>query len=140
VAFALAGCVMQGDSATTSVAAAHQRFEAAFTARDAAAFAALYAPDAAVMPPNLGRIEGREAIRALWQQFFDAGVTGFDRTTIDLAVESVRATETGSLTLTGPDGRGSTSSIGGKYMLLWLRSPEGDWRIYREIWNNDPAG
>jgi uncharacterized protein (TIGR02246 family) len=140
VAYALAGCATQGEAVGDRIGDVHARFEAAFAAGDAAALAALYAPDAVVMPPNLAQVEGRAAIQALWQQFFDAGVTGLDRTTAELAVDTVRATETGSLTLTGPDGQGGASSIGGKYMLLWLQSADGDWRLYREIWNNDPAG
>ena len=137
---AVAGCVSPEINGMEGIAEANARFEAAFNAGDAAALAALYTPDAVVMAPNLKRLEGQEAIRGLWQSFFDAGVSDLDLNTIDLTIAGSRASEVGTLSLTAPDGKGGRVTGHAKYIVLWQKLGGGEWRLHREIWNNDPAG
>jgi hypothetical protein len=49
-------------------------FAAAFNGGDGAGVAALYAEDAAVLPPDGARVDGRDAIQAFWQGAIDGGV------------------------------------------------------------------
>jgi uncharacterized protein (TIGR02246 family) len=137
---AAAGCVSPNVSGMDGIAEANTRFEAAFNAGDSAALAALYTPDAVVMAPNLTRLVGREAIRGLWQSFFDAGVSDLDLNTIDLTIAGSRASEVGTLSLTSPDGKGGRVTAHAKYIVLWQQLGGGEWRLHRDIWNNDPAG
>jgi ketosteroid isomerase-like protein len=57
-----------------------------------------------------------------------------------VTVQGVRATEIGAFTLTGPDGKGGTGTVRGKYLLLWQRQVDGSWLLHRDIWNYDSAG
>ena len=137
---AVAGCVSPEIDGMEGIASANTKFEAAFNAGDAAALAAMYTPDAVVMAPNLKRIEGRTAIRELWQSFFDAGVSDLDLNTIDLTVVGTRASDVGTLSLTAPDGKGGRVTAHAKYIVLWQKRGGGEWQLHRDIWNNDPAG
>lgn len=141
VALIVAGCVTTETAVPTeSIVAASDRFEAAFNAGDAAGLAALYTSDAIVMPPNMERITGRDRIRALWQNFFDAGVTSIDLHTDELRFAGIYATEVGAFTLGAPDGKGGKLEVEGKYIVVWRKEHDGSWRLHRDIWNNDPAG
>lgn len=142
----LAGCVTTDDGSmaeaerpSQSVATANQNFEDAFNAGDAAALADFYTEDAVVMPPGLARITGHPAIRELWQNFFDAGVTGMDLVSEELHFAGPYAFDVGSFTLSAPDGKGGRLAVNGKYIVIWRKERDGDWRLYRDIWNNDPA-
>jgi uncharacterized protein (TIGR02246 family) len=140
VMLTLAGCETTEIDGLEGIASANARFEAAFNAGDAAALAAMYTPDAVVMAPNLKRLEGQTAIRGLWQGFFDAGASDLDLNTIDLTVAGSRASEVGTLSLTAPDGKGGRVTAYGKYIVLWQKLGGGEWRLHRDIWNNDPPG
>jgi len=137
---ALVGCQTTSTQDSTGITEAHSRFEAAAAAGDAPALASLYTADAAVMAPNLARIDGRAGIQAMWARFFEAGATRIARTSSELDLHGARATDVGSFTLTGPDGRGGTATQTGKYVIVWQRAGTGGWQLYREIWNYDPPG
>ena len=137
---AVAACANPKTDATGGIAQSTEAFEAAFNAGDSAALAALYTADAAVLAPNLARIDGRAGIQDLWQNFFDAGITDIDLTTDELAVQEGWASEVGRFTLKAPDGEGGTATLAGKYIVLWQLGGDGVWRLHRDIWNNDPQG
>lgn len=129
-----------GPDAAAGIAATSARFEAAYNGGDAQAVAALYTEDGAVLPPGSARIDGREGIAGLWQSFIDAGVRDLDLETVELEASGDSASEVGQFTLTAPDGQGGRITAGGKYIVLWQRGADGVWRLYRDIWNNNPAG
>ena len=111
---ALSGCVTTDQPGESGIAEARGRFDAAAAAGDAAALGALYTADAAVMAPNLARIDGRDAIVAMWARFFEAGTTGISMTPTELDVRGDRATDVGVFALSGADGRGRGSPAGGR--------------------------
>ena len=137
---ALSGCVTTDQPGESGISEARSRFDAAAAAGDAAALGALYTADAAVMAPNLARIDGREAIVAMWAQFFEAGTTGISMTPTELDVRGDRATDVGAFALSGADGRGGTATLAGKYVNIWQNSEGAGWQLYRGIWNYDPPG
>ena len=113
------------------VDAANQKLMEAFDAGDAEAVAALYTEDAAVMPPGSDLARGRDGAQEFWQGAFDAGLTGVDLTTDQLDVQGDTAIETGNYAVTMSDG----SSENGKYIVVWHRTPDGAWKMNRDIWN-----
>ena len=139
---ALSACesMDRGPDAAAGIAASAERFEAAYNSGDAAAMAALYTPDGAVLPPDTARIDGREGIQALWQGYMDAGVEDLALETVELEAHGASASEVGTFTLTAPDGAGGRVTAGGKYIVLWQRGEDGIWRLHRDIWNGSPAG
>jgi len=141
-ALALAGCATmdEGGDAASAIAAASVQFEAAFNAGDAPGLATLYTMDAAVMPPDAARVDGRAGIQALWQSFFDAGLTGLDLVTLEVFETGDSASEVGTLTLKAPDGQGGMVTVAAKYIVVWQKGEDGAWRLHRDTWNLDPAG
>ncbi|MBK0400935.1 SgcJ/EcaC family oxidoreductase [Limibaculum sp. M0105] len=134
---ALSACAsdMGMPGAMDGIADSSARFEAAFNAGDADALAALYTADAVALPPGAARVEGRDAIRDLWQGVFDSGVSDLNLTTESIRDNGANATELGRLTLTAPDGIGGRVTAYGKYIVLWERDGEGVWRLKWDIWN-----
>ena len=122
------------------IAASNIVLEATFNSGDAAGMAAIYTEDAALLPPDMAQIDGREGIQALWQSFMDAGVSDLDVTTVELEVHGASASEVGTFTLTAPDGKGGRVTVGGKYIILWQLGDDGVWRLHRDIWNSNSAG
>jgi uncharacterized protein (TIGR02246 family) len=86
--------------------------------QDAAALTSLYHDDARLLPPNMEPAEGREAIRATWQQLLDMGGRALD-------VEPVDVREAGDLTIEygryilgiEPEGGEAITDVG-KYVVV----------------------
>jgi uncharacterized protein (TIGR02246 family) len=118
-----------------AIEASARQFEAAFSAGDAAAVAALYSEEGKVLPPDGEVVSGRAAIQAFWQ----GAIAAAPGTGLALHVEEVLGdgdvvAEVGHYTMTDPAG---ATIEQGKYTTLWRH--EGDtWRIYRDIWNLTP--
>jgi len=117
---------------TNSIKAATQDFMAAFRSKDANAMARLYAEDAEVMPPHADVVRGRDAIRALWQEFIQAGIREIRLTTAEVSEGEDLAFESGRYDIIGDTGQ---SMDKGKYIVVW-RQEGGSWKLYRDIWNS----
>jgi uncharacterized protein (TIGR02246 family) len=114
------------------------KFEQALTAGDAAAIAALYAEDAVMFPPASPPVEGRANIQALWQSFIDAGVTSLDLNATEIASSGDLAYDLGTFSITTKTDSGEMPGSG-KYLVVWHKSADGTWQLYRDIWNEDAA-
>jgi uncharacterized protein (TIGR02246 family) len=111
---------------------------AAYAAHDSAKLAALYAPNAAAFPPGGERVNGREAIRKVWQGYMDAGVTNVTLHTVEVEARGDLAYESGEYALDAPGKDGKLGHSTGKYVVVWKRG-KGGWQLYRDIWNDTPA-
>jgi uncharacterized protein (TIGR02246 family) len=140
----LAAC--QPAAPTVDTAAEEQAIRAqvaalntALAAYDSIAIAAMYAQDAALLPPNQERLEGTAAI----QQFF-AGMQQVNAsmviapTVVVVAASGDIAMEEGTWTFTMPMADGSTFTDNGKYLAAWKKI-DGTWLMERDIWNSDNA-
>jgi uncharacterized protein (TIGR02246 family) len=110
-------------------------------AKDAAAIAALYTEDGAVMPPNAPIGKGRAAIQQTWASMMQT--PGFDLT---ITPEQILVSSSGDMALdrgtyslkVTPSGTTQTDT--GKYVLVW-RKIGGEWKAAADIFNSDlPAG
>jgi uncharacterized protein (TIGR02246 family) len=120
---------------SAEIRVANAAFVDAFTQVDAATVAALYTPDAELLPPGGDPVSGTDAIRAFWQGVMESGVASATLTTIEaMGVDSL-AYEVGRYALASADGAPIDQ---GKYIVIWHRTPDG-WRLYRDIWNSTPA-
>lgn len=120
------------------IAARAASFEAAFNSQDAAAVAAHYSEDGVILAPDTARIDGRAAIRTLWQAYVDAGVTDLELTTETLIDMGGTANEIGAFRLSVPDGNGGMVEARGKYVIIWKADAEGVWHLHWDIWNSSP--
>ena len=104
---------------------------------DAAGVAAHYTDDAAVLPPDAARIDGREGIQGVWQGLIDADVRDVALTTQEVDVFGDVANEVGTISATAPSEDGGRVQLAGKYVAVWKRGVDGNWRLRRDIWNFD---
>lgn len=107
---------------------------AAFAKPDAQAFARVYDPNGARFEPGGKMIRGRDAIAADFTQFVNrVGPVIVTIHTDDLWVMDDLAHETGRWTYTySPEGV-PTRTIGGRYVTVWRKQPDGGWRIYADM-------
>jgi uncharacterized protein (TIGR02246 family) len=106
-------------------------------AKDAAAIAALYTEDGAIMPPNAPIGKGRAAIQQTWASMMQA--PGFALTftpeQIVVSASGDMALDRGTYSLTvAPGGIAQTDT--GKYVVVW-RKVGGEWKAAADILNSD---
>lgn len=127
------GCNQAATVADPSVITARSHaWEEALNAGDADALAELYATDARILPPN-GKIQtGRDAARAEFGAMIDAGLGG-KLTSLEAGVSGDIGYNVGTYTLTA----GDDVVDNGKYVEIWRRGKDGQWRYANDIWNSD---
>ncbi len=150
-----AACQQQGEQAGTteetpavdaavveqSIRDGADRFEQAMVAGDVAALTSLYSDDAVLLPANMPKTEGIEAIRAWFQPIVpeESRPTAFslDPQTITVSESGDVAYEVGAFTYTGPEPDGTVVTTNGKYVAIWKPAADGTWKMAVDIWNSD---
>lgn len=112
-------------------------FQAAVTAYDEAAIAALYAPDGSLLPSTMPKLTGREAIAAFFAELEPAqAVLTLTPVAVAVAAGGDLAVEEGTWTWANPNPDGTTARDNGKYVVVW-RKLDGTWLMQTDIWNSD---
>lgn len=125
-------------TARDSIEAILKTFSKSLNGGDAAGVAAHYTDDAALLPPGVARIDGREGIQGAWQALIDADVRDVVLTTQEVDIFGDVANEVGIISATAPGESGGRVEWTGKYVSVWKRGGDGTWRLHRDIWNFDP--
>jgi uncharacterized protein (TIGR02246 family) len=113
----------------------NRKLGSAVARKDYAAMAALYTENAMVLPPDGEIVSGRPAIEEFWRSAASAlGLTDAALKTRDLEVAGDTAYEVGEASLTVGSGQVTV-----KYLVVWVRGSDGDWRLHRDIWNTMPT-
>jgi uncharacterized protein (TIGR02246 family) len=127
---------MNIDEVRQVIEEANRKFSAAAASKDYAGMAALYTEDAKVLPPDAPIVSGRKAIEEFCRTAANAlGLIDATLKTIDLEIAGDTAYEIGEADLKLSSGQAKV-----KYLLVWLRSRDGQWHAHRDIWNNMPTG
>jgi uncharacterized protein (TIGR02246 family) len=116
----------------SDIEALNTSFSRAFEQGDAAALAALYAPDARVLPPGAPVMSG-SAIHDLWRSVMDMGINGAALRTVTFEDHGDVAIEVGQYELRA----GAEIADAGKYVVIHRRQPDGAWKLGIDIWNSD---
>jgi len=118
------------------------RWQQLVKAKDAAAIAALYSEDGAVMPPNAPIAKGRAAIQQTWASMMATPAFDLAINPEQILVSSSgdMALDRGTYRLTVAPG-GTTQTDTGKYVVVW-RKIGGEWKAAADIFNSDlpPSG
>jgi uncharacterized protein (TIGR02246 family) len=125
------------DAEKAAIQEIDQRLQAAAQAKDAAAFAALFAPDGELLFPNRPRSVGQQSIQETVAGDFT--IPGFnvnwEQSDIMIAQSGDLAVSTGSYNFTISPPEGPVEDRG-KYMTVW-RKVDGEWRVAADMINTD---
>ena len=134
-AFLLAAAPSSAQQVPAEIADATRRFEQAFNRGDAAAVAALYTEDAALLPPGADMVTGRQGARALWQGAYEFGARNLSLRPVSFeAYGDAAGREIGRFALDAPVQGRRTARVEGKYVVVWKKTADG-WRLDTDIWN-----
>jgi uncharacterized protein (TIGR02246 family) len=106
----------------------------AFHKGDAETIAQAYADDAEWYVPEARVIKGRRAIAAAWKANVGSGGNHLRIEVGEVEQSGDRAHEVGRFTISAPDGAVLSA---GKYIVIWARQPDGEWKTRRDIFNWD---
>jgi ketosteroid isomerase-like protein len=119
---------------SVTIARASQAFSAAYVTNDTAALGQVYADSAVLLPPGR-EIRGRAAI----QRYF---LWGSNYRQLEHRMEVSRLTINGNLavdvgtwTSTGQRGDQPATTASERYLVVWVREPDGQWRILYDMWH-----
>ncbi|ESW92513.1 SgcJ/EcaC family oxidoreductase [Mesorhizobium sp. C280B] len=126
-------------SAKDSIEASNAEFMKSLNSKDAAGVASHYAEDATVLPPNAMRVDGRNNIQKFWQGIIDYGVSDLKLTTVEVVESGDFAFEQGAFSFKMPGKDSKQVDGAGKSIVVWKKAQNGNWELYRDIWNDDPA-
>ncbi len=98
----------------------------------------IYAANATLCPPSEDFIKGKEAIRNWWQAGLDYGLIDLQATPTQITGNSERFYELGKIIITiiAPPGDTTYNELN-KYLVVWAKQANGDYKIESEIWNSD---
>ena len=136
--FAALGCSGRPSTAKAEAEIARSRdaFWAAHERGDAVAMAAYLTEDAVLMAPGSPSVRGRTAIQAAATQMFTSlRITDFKILSSEVSVLDSTAYELTSYTETLRPTAGLPSPVEGRYLIVWLRGPDGQWRLHRNLFN-----
>ena len=146
----LAGCIGLLSFAFIGTAAADTKIEQALRDADAQWSAAAgakdldktvsyYSDDAIVMPPNASAATTKEAIRKIWKDLLASPglVISWKATKVEVAKSGDIGFVSGTYELTMNDASGKPVNDHGKYVEVWEKQADGNWKCGADIWNSD---
>lgn len=123
-------------SAESDVTRASDQVWAAHERGDPLGLAAMVTEDAILMVPGYPDVRGRTAIQEAAQQMFaSTQIIDFkvEQREIQVLADSAYELAWYSETLRGRDG--SSTPVRGRYLIVWKRGTDGNWRIHRNLFN-----
>lgn len=111
-----------------------QQVEEAENARDAAAFAALFTDDVAMLPAVGEAVHGAREVEEYHRRLYEQGELGVRFHIEDITILGGLAVETGTYAWTATSADGETREGEGRYLYVHERSSDGTWRIHRMSW------
>jgi uncharacterized protein (TIGR02246 family) len=116
-----------------------KEWSAAAQTKDAAKMLAFYAEDASVFPFNAPIATGKEQIQKLWTGLMS--MPGFSLTfaptKIEIAKAGDMAYDAGTAELKLNDASGNPTTTVGKYVVVWKKQPDKQWKAVADIFNTD---
>src|SRR5215472_3460416 len=113
----------------------------AAAAKDVEQTIGYYSNDAIVLPPNATTAATNEAIRNVWKDMLASpGLTiTWKPTKVQLAKSGDMGWVSGTYELTMNDASGKPINDRGKYLEVWEKQSDGNWKCRADMWNSDLA-
>ena len=113
----------------------------AAAAKDVEQTIAYYSDDAIVLPPNATSAATKEAIRNVWKEMFASPgfVITWQPTRVQVGKSGEMAWVSGTYELTMNDASGKPINDRGKYLEVWEKQTDGNWKCAADMWNSDLA-
>jgi ketosteroid isomerase-like protein len=113
----------------------------AAAAKDLEQTIAFYSDDAIVLPPNATSAATKETVRNVWEDILATPgvVIAWKPTKVKLGKSREMAWVSGTYELTTNDPSAKPISDRGKYLEVWEKQADGNWKCAADIWNSDPA-
>jgi uncharacterized protein (TIGR02246 family) len=113
----------------------------AAAAKDLERTVAYYSEDAVVLPPNAMSAATKETIRNVWKDVLAAPglVITWKPIKVKLGRSGDMALVSGTYELTVNDPSGKPDNDRGKYLEVWEKQPDGNWKCAADMWNSDLA-
>ena len=122
-----------------AIRVADERLQQAVAQGDLERIVSFYADDAVMLPTAEPIVAGKQAIRAEWKHVL--GIPGMENVStlkhVDVSSSGDMGYSRGTYTsrMAGPKGEPLTEP--GKWVSIWKRQNDGDWRIVVDIYNTD---
>jgi ketosteroid isomerase-like protein len=113
----------------------------AAAAKDVEQTIAYYSDDAVVLPPNATGAATKEAVRNIWQNMLATPglVITWKPTKVQLAKSGDMGWVSGTYELTKNDASGKPINDRGKYLEVWEKQSDENWKCRADMWNSDLA-
>ncbi|EGK73439.1 Putative signal peptide protein [Methyloversatilis universalis FAM5] len=118
-----------------AIADINTRWDAAFNRGDAAAVAALYDAEAAVLPAGGDAAVGPAAIQTLFAGAIASGIHNHRIEQHAVAGDDLIATQRGRWSAQAKNADGELQTFSGHLTVVYRRQPDGGWRALTHIWN-----
>ena len=118
-----------------AIRALHLKASTSFQSGNRASWAALYAEDGMLMPPNAPRVKGRGDILAFGEAFPDLHELVFLDIEIQGEGDVAVATSGVRMTMTGEDGEEVSDTA--KQLVVLHRQSDGGWAVTHAMFNSD---
>jgi uncharacterized protein (TIGR02246 family) len=117
------------------------RWAKAAATKDVEQTIAFYSDDAIVLPPNAASAATKEAIRNVWKDMFASPslVITWQPTRVQVGKSGEMAWVRGTYELTMNDASGKPIDDRGKYLEVWEKQTDGNWKCAADMWNSDLA-
>ena len=109
-----------------------QQFQKSIEQGDLGNIGNLYTEDAKILPPNMDMLEGRDSIQAFWQRALEMGIKSYQPEILEVEYSGNLGFFLGKYTLYG-DGNQVINK--GKFITVF-KNIDGEWRVYRDIFNS----
>jgi ketosteroid isomerase-like protein len=102
---------------------------------------AFYSDDAIVLPPNATSAATKEAVRNVWKDMLASPglVITWKLTRVQLAKSGDMGWVSGTYELTMNDASSKPINDRGKYLEVWEKQSDGNWKCRADMWNSDLA-
>ncbi|WP_376705186.1 DUF4440 domain-containing protein [Mesorhizobium sp. ISC25] len=112
-------------SARQDIEAALTKFTDAYNSGNTKAVGQMYTDDAALLPPDGKRVDGRKGVEEFWQGAIKAGMKNLTLKALEVEGSGNLAYEVGAFTLGVPSKGGALSTMAGKYIVVWKKATTG---------------